>query len=51
MVDREDVKKFISKINPFVEKIPEITTKLSELEKDEGFQGRDRKTGNYRRII
>src|SRR3982751_1745483 len=38
MVDKEDVKKFLSKINPFVEKIPEITAKLSELEKDKGFQ-------------
>jgi hypothetical protein len=31
MVNIEDVKKFISQINPFVEKIPEITAKLSEL--------------------
>lgn len=38
MVYRQDVKKFLSKINPFVEKIPEITAKLSELEKDKGFQ-------------
>jgi hypothetical protein len=38
MADREDVKRFLSKINPFVEKIPEITAKLSKLEDNKEFQ-------------
>jgi hypothetical protein len=38
MASREEVKRFLSKINPFVEKIPEITAKLSELENNDEFK-------------
>lgn len=38
MVSREETKRFISKINPFVEKLPEIADKISKLENDEIFQ-------------
>lgn len=38
MADREDVKRFITKINPFAEKVPDITEKISKLTDDEDFQ-------------
>src|SRR6185437_500406 len=38
MVSKEEVKGFISKLNPFVEKLPDITDKISKLEDDEEFQ-------------
>lgn len=38
MVSREETKRFISKINPFVEKLPEIADKISKLENDVVFQ-------------
>lgn len=38
MVSTEETKRFISKINPFVEKLPEIADKISKLENDEIFQ-------------
>ena len=38
MVDKEDIKIFVSKINPFVEKLPDIIEKLSKLEDDKEFQ-------------
>ena len=37
MVFKEEVRKFISKLNPFVQKIPEIADKISKLE-NEDFQ-------------
>jgi len=38
MVSKEAVKAFLSKLNSFVEKIPDITEKLSKLEDDKEFQ-------------
>jgi hypothetical protein len=38
MVSKEKVKDFLSKINPFVEEIPDITDKISKLNDDENFQ-------------
>ena len=38
MVSKEEVKGFLSKLNPFVEKLPDITEKLSKLEDDKEFQ-------------
>src|SRR3954454_993744 len=34
MVSREEVKGFLSKLNPFVEKLPDLTEKISRLEGD-----------------
>jgi len=38
MVSKEEVKGFLSKLNPFVEKLPDISEKLSRLEEDEELQ-------------
>src|SRR6185312_14049664 len=38
MVSKEEVKGFLSKINPFVQKLPDIAEKLSKLEEDKEFQ-------------
>src|SRR6476660_9394856 len=38
MVSKEEAKRFLSKLNPFVEKLPDITEKLSKLENDKEFQ-------------
>ena len=38
MADREDVKRFLSKINPFAEKAPDIAEKISKLTDDKEFQ-------------
>jgi len=38
MISKEDVKGFLSKLNPFVEKLPDISEKISKLEKDKEFQ-------------
>ena len=38
MIFKEEVKGFLSKLNPFVEKLPDITEKISKLERDEEFQ-------------
>ena len=38
MVSKEEVKRFLSKLNPFVEKFPDITDKLSKLENEKEFQ-------------
>jgi hypothetical protein len=38
MVSREEVKGFLSKLNPFVEKLPDLTEKISRLEGDKEFQ-------------
>jgi hypothetical protein len=38
MVFKEGVKRFLSKLNPFVEKLPDITNRLSKLSEDGEFQ-------------
>jgi len=38
MVSNEDIERFLLKINPFAEKVPDITEKISKLEDDEEFQ-------------
>ena len=38
MVFKEEAKGFLSKLNPFVQKVPEIAEKLSKLEDDKEFQ-------------
>jgi hypothetical protein len=38
MVSKEEAKRFLSKINPFVQKLPEIADKVSKLEDDKEFQ-------------
>lgn len=38
MVSRDEVKGFLSKINPFAEKLPDITEKISKLSNDKEFQ-------------
>ena len=38
MVSKEEVIGFLSKLNPFVEKIPDITKKISKLTDDKEFQ-------------
>jgi len=38
MVSKEEVKRFLAKLNPFVEKFTDITDKISKLEEDEEFQ-------------
>jgi hypothetical protein len=45
MVSKGEVKRFLSKINPIAEKIPDITEKLSKLEDDEEFQNALEKLG------
>src|SRR5690242_12473811 len=38
MVSKEEVKAFVSKLNPFIEKLPDIAEKISKLNNDEKFQ-------------
>jgi len=49
MVFKEEVRKFISKLNPFVQKIPEIADNVSRLENDD-FQNL-LGNRNYRRTL
>lgn len=38
MVSNDEGKQFLSKIKPFVQKLPEIADKISKLENDKEFQ-------------
>ena len=38
MVSKEEAKRFLSKINPFVQKLPDIAEKISKLADDKEFQ-------------